>query len=229
MNKNSIYNGDLVLINYDYNLNIEFFNKNLVQFDNSKIRLDQRAMDALKEIFKKLDIKDQILPVSGYRSHKLQKEIYEQSLIDNGEDFTRKYVALPGHSEHETRLAIDLGLNEGEIDYIRPHFPYHGICQEFRNLAPDYGFIERYLKDKIEITKISQEPWHFRYVGYPHSKIMSELNLCLEEYIYAIKSFDSNHPYIFENYSIFYSKFLTNISGSVSGNNVDGYIITKYL
>lgn len=49
-------------------------------------------------------------PVSGWRSFEEQTDIYQNSLVRNGRSFTRKYVALPGHSEHQTGLAIDLGL-----------------------------------------------------------------------------------------------------------------------
>ena len=49
-------------------------------------------------------------PVSGWRSFEEQTDIYQNSLVRNGRSFTRKYVALPGHSEHQTGLAIDLSL-----------------------------------------------------------------------------------------------------------------------
>lgn len=64
-------------------------------------------------------------------------------LQENGTEFTAKFVAMPGHSEHQTGLAIDLGLRQPDIDFIRPAFPYEGICQKFRELAPAFGFIER--------------------------------------------------------------------------------------
>ena len=227
MKNYNVNNGDLILVNSDYKFVTKNFEMNLVKFDNLEIYLDSRAMSALLQIFKKLNITDEILPVSGYRHSLLQKDIYENSLVDNGEVFTKKYVALPGHSEHETGLAIDLGLNEGKIDYIRPDFPYYGICQDFRNLAPDYGFIERYPADKTDITKISHEPWHFRYVGYPHSKIITDLNLSLEEYIQALRSFDKNHPYKYKEYLIWFDEDLEYADEMVSGNNIDGYIFTK--
>lgn len=56
------------------------------------------------------------------------------------------------------------------------------ICDEFRKAAPDYGFIQRYAKNKEEITGISHEPWHFRYVGYPHSRIIKDNGFSFEEY-----------------------------------------------
>lgn len=91
--------------------------------------------------------------------------------------------ALPACSEHETGLAIDLAANAQDIDFICPEFPRSGICQKFREAAPYYGFVERYAKEKEPVTGISGEPWHFRYVGTPHSEIMARKGMCLEEYV----------------------------------------------
>ena len=85
-----------------------------------------------------------IAPVSGWRSQEEQQSIWNESTEENGADFTAKYVAQPGHSEHQTGLAIDLGLRREKLDFIRPSFPYSGICEIFRQKAARYGFIERY-------------------------------------------------------------------------------------
>ena len=112
-----------------------------------------------------------------------QLALWEETLRAQGEEFTRKYVAIPGCSEHETGLAIDLALDTGgEIDFIRPYFPYDGVCGEFRAKAAEYGFIERYPAGKERITRISAEPWHFRYVGREHAVRIAAGNLALEEY-----------------------------------------------
>lgn len=118
-----------------------------------------------------------ITAVSGWRSQEEQREIYLQSLLENGEEFTNQFVASPGHSEHQTGLAIDLGLKQPDIDFLRPYFPYKGICQTFRELSTDYGFIERYQAGKEAITGIAHEPWHFRYVGVP--LLPTQFNHCL--------------------------------------------------
>lgn len=227
MRKYNIKDGNLILINSQYKFNKEVFQLELVKFENFEIRLDKRAIKPLLELINRINAFNEIVPVSGYRSNSLQQKIYEDSLLENGEEFTKKFVALPGHSEHKTGLVIDLGLNMENIDYIRPHFPYSGICQEFRELAPEFGFVERYPEDKIEITKIAHEPWHFRYVGYPHSAIMTKYNLCLEEYIQSIKSFDIENPFIYKNYSIWFSKIPDNSAHMISGNNIDGFIMTN--
>lgn len=123
-----------------------------------------------------------IVPVSGWRSQAEQQAIWDDTLEREGEDFTRKYVALPGCSEHQTGLAIDLGEAAEEIDFIRPRFPEDGVCGAFRRAAAGYGFIQRYRREKEAVTTIAEEPWHFRYVGAPHAALMEENGLCLEEY-----------------------------------------------
>ena len=147
-----------------------------------QVLLEQCAATALNQLMEELDGWQYITAVSGWRSQEEQCEIYLQSLLENGEEFTNKFVARPGHSEHQTGLAIDLGLKQPDIDFLRPNFPYEGICQTFRELAADYGFIERYPAGKEAITGIAHEPWHFRYVGVPHAKIMVDHNWTLEEY-----------------------------------------------
>ena len=111
-----------------------------------------------------------------------RQAIWDDTLEREGEDFTRKYVALPGCSEHQTGLAIDLGEAAEEIDFIRPRFPEDGVCGAFRRAAAGYGFIQRYRREKEAVTTIAEEPWHFRYVGAPHAALMEENGLCLEEY-----------------------------------------------
>ena len=124
-----------------------------------------------------------IVPVSGWRSQAEQQAIWDDTLEREGEDFTRKYVALPGCSEHQTGLAIDLGEDVPDLDFIRPSFPDSGACGAFRRAAARYGFLQRYCREKEALTGIAAEPWHFRYVGAPHAQLMEEHGLCLEEYV----------------------------------------------
>lgn len=123
-----------------------------------------------------------IVPVSGWRSRAEQQAIWDDTWAREGEAFTRRYVALPRCSEHETGLAIDLGKAVERIDFIRPLFPDYGPWGAFRRAAADYGFILRYRREKEAVTGIAEEPWHFRYVGAPHARLMEDNGLCLEEY-----------------------------------------------
>lgn len=237
LSKENIHYGNLILINRDYKLKQ---NKkiNLVEFSNdfNDIFLEEETMKMLHFVLDKINASSSIVPVSGYRTQEEQKRIFDSSMKDEGEEFTLKYVALPDTSEHQTGYAIDLGINMENIDFIRPSFPYNGICQKFREEAINYGFIERYHESKTNITKIAKEEWHFRYVGYPHSKIIKEKNFCLEEYILFLKDFLYKvNPLIYNNYEISYLPFgkLNEIeleyNATISGNNVDGFIITRKL
>lgn len=232
--KENVRIGCLTLINPNHPLKNDPDRLEAVSVNFPDILLIPAANRALKSVLDKIEAGDRIVPISGYRSFEEQAEIYNSSLKDNGVEYTKSFVALPGASEHQTGLAIDLALNEGEIDFICPRFPYSGICQRFRETAPDYGFIERYKPEKRTITKIAGEEWHFRYVGLPHSNIITEKDLCLEEYIEYIKGFTyPDKPLLWGKYRVFY---IPAESGeirsdgfekySVSGNNVDGFILT---
>lgn len=244
LSKEKVHFGNLLLVNAKSPMQVMNENDLMpITAEAPNVLLKREVGNILKMIFEKEGYSDKIIPVSGYRSAGEQRDIYKTSLRDNGENFTRKFVALPNHSEHQTGLAIDLALKKEDIDFICPEFPYDGVCDEFRKAAPLYGFIERYPDGKEQITGIAHEPWHFRYVGYPHSEIMTENKLTLEEYIEFIKQFlwENNHLRIHrneKNIEVFYAAAgvtgMTTITlpektvYQVSGNNVDGFIVTLW-
>lgn len=155
----------------------------LVAVGDSPVLLEREAALALEALMAELNGWRFIVPVSGWRSFEEQETIYQSSLAERGRSFTQKYVAFPGHSEHQTGLAIDLGLRGPEIDFIRPNFPYTGICQTFREQAADFGFVERYPAGKETVASIAHEPWHFHYVGPAHARELVCQGLVLEEYL----------------------------------------------
>ena len=135
-----------------------------------------------------------LLPVDGYRTREEQQNLYLGSLRDNGPTYTERFVALPDCSEHQTGLAVDMAKKEPRIDPICPFFPDSGRCGEFRRLAPDFGFIERYPAGKEAITGVAHEPWHFRYVGRPHARLITDSGLTLEEYRQFLTGFREGRP-----------------------------------
>ncbi len=237
LEREAVYRGDLLLVNADYPLKAGA-EEALVCVDPRfpEITLRREAAVALQNALRAIGAGDAIVPVSGARSLAEQTEIYESSLRENGADFTRKYVALPDHSEHQTGLAIDLGLAQEKIDFIRPEFPYDGICGEFRSVASAYGFIERYARNKEKITGIAHEPWHFRYVGAPHARLIREMRMALEEYIAHIKVFSAEYPLAADmETDVFFVRaepdgtrieIPDGAQYHISGNNVDGFIVT---
>lgn len=210
----------------------------------SAIQLEEVCMRHLAALLAAVQASDDIVVVSGYRSQEEQRDIYEDSLRDNGPEYTASYVALPGRSEHQTGLAVDVGERKaGELDFIAPSFPDEGKCLAFKEEAARYGFIQRYQEGKRAITGIACEPWHYRYVGSPHAQWMKRLNYCLEEYVQYVRSFefhgewlelDSEGPRAAAYYVRAEENGPTEIplpvcgSYQVSGNNVDGFIVTVY-
>lgn len=239
--KKDIYQGHLILVNDRYPLQSNENNHLMPLFYGWNHIMHQDVSRILRIIFDKYHFQDDITIVSAYRSSQEQQDIYTQSLKENGEEYTQKFVALPHCSEHETGLAIDFALKQDDIDLICPDFPYKGVCQRFRDISSDYGFIERYTEDKQLITHIAKEPWHFRYVGFPHSAIMKEKNLCLEEYHDFLKQYTLYHPYTYvvnqRLVEIFYVELSQertticlkdDVVYQVSGNNMNGVIVTAW-
>ncbi|NLZ93083.1 MAG: M15 family metallopeptidase, partial [Firmicutes bacterium] len=113
-----------------------------------------------------------LVVTSGYRSRQEQEELYREAK-------NKKYVARPGTSEHELGLALD-------IQVLRS---ITGIKSKrwLEQHAHKYGFIIRYPKEKTALTGKPYEPWHYRYVGYPHAAVIYESDFCLEEYIAALQ------------------------------------------
>lgn len=241
LERDRVYCGNLILVNAFHPIrNVDENDLAAASARFPDILLKRKAADALRLALEEIGAGDSIVPVSGYRSLEEQTAIYEGSLRENGEEFTGKYVALPNHSEHQTGLAVDLGLNKGEIDFIRPDFPYEGMCEEFRRVAPAYGFVERYGRTKEKITGISHEPWHFRYVGRPHAEIIAKRDFALEEYAEFIRNYGMENAFVCEwaggtRTEVYYvpadreRKVIyvpRNMEYQISGDNMGGFIVT---
>lgn len=246
LHRRNIHKGRLIVINQNYPLLREEKEQQNAMVPvfvrNPEVLLEYKTAAVLSHLIDTLGCEEEIIPVSGYRTFVEQSKIYNESVLENGIDFTKKYVALPNHSEHQSGMAIDLALKQDKIDFIRPHFPYDGICSRFREKAPLYGFVERYQSGKENITGIAHEPWHFRYVGYPHSILMKQMNLALEEYVTFIKDFPYEGKHFItqvfgQKVEIFYVNCDTNLAFieleediiyQCSGNNMDGFILTVW-
>ena len=96
----------------------------------------------------------------------------------------------PGFSEHNTGLACDVSFYTDDGASIPVSEYEHGWWLA-ANCARE-GFIRRYPEDKVDITGIANEPWHFRYVGIPHARICSSRNWCLEEYVEGVKAYTAD-------------------------------------
>ena len=131
---------------------------------------------------------------SAYRPHATQIRLHDNKIArlryagysyEAAVKEAGRWVAVPGTSEHETGMALDIVaysyqlLNEKQENTAEQKW--------FMEHCWEYGFILRYPKDKTDITKIMFEPWHYRYVGRYHAQIIMSEGLCLEEYMAQIQ------------------------------------------
>ena len=154
--------------------------------ENADVFLEYTAARMLRRTLMDVGAGRRITAVSGYRPHQEQVKIWEDTMRKEGEKFTRTYVAKPGHSEHESGLAVDLVaasyqiLDEAQEDTAEQKWLMENCWK--------YGFILRYPTEKSEITGIGYEPWHYRYVGQANAAAMHRTGECLEEYLQRMES-----------------------------------------
>lgn len=178
------YGWELILVNSD-NVIPEDYEMNLLTLSNGQ-QVDERIYPNLQKMFDDMRAEGhKPIVVSGYRNKAEQKAILEDKIQDYKKEGHSKYiseklalqwVALPGTSEHQLGIAVD----------INPDYSVSkgwGFYNWLKDNAHKYGFVKRYPDDKTDITGISNEPWHYRYVGEEVAEIMFRENLCLEEYI----------------------------------------------
>ncbi|MGG1661511.1 M15 family metallopeptidase [Brevibacillus sp. NRS-1366] len=143
----------------------------------------EAAAKALEELFAKAKLDGiELYAVSGYRSYKTQKSLYETYVKTQGAEHAAAYSAVPGKSEHQTGLAMDVSGADAQTRLEEPF----GETPEGKWLAAhsaEYGFIIRYLKGKEAITGYSYEPWHLRYVGKEMAQDIMAKGMTLEDYL----------------------------------------------
>lgn len=110
--------------------------------------------------------------VSGYRSYSYQSQVYNNFVRQDGTAAANRYSAKPGHSEHQTGLAIDVGDVNGTCQ-LETCFGDTPAGKWVAQNAYRYGFIIRYKEDTERQVGFSYEPWHLRYVG---PELARELN-----------------------------------------------------
>jgi D-alanyl-D-alanine carboxypeptidase len=152
-------------------------------------RFDSRAVDKLNAMCaaaRNDGVK--LLVISPYRSIQKQTELFTAKVAEypnlpkaEAEAKAAQVVAAPGTSEHNLGLAVD-------FDSLVTSYENTANFKWLKNHAADYGFILRYPKDKLAVTGVSYEPWHYRYVGEYHAKQIKSKGICLEEYIDQLKA-----------------------------------------
>jgi len=178
-----------VLVNRDYRLPADFTPPNLVEPNvrmspNANNRLlRSEAASALESMFDGAEGDGVILYAqSGYRSYSTQETLFNNYVDSHGYEAASRFSAKPGHSEHQTGLAMD--VTSESVNYR--------LTQDFGNTpegqwvaanAHRFGFIIRYPQNKESVTGYIYEPWHLRYLGVDLATAVYESGLTYEEYL----------------------------------------------
>lgn len=180
---------ELVLVNRNH-ITPEM-NPDLTQIDN--IYVDSRIADNVRDFLKAaqaIDSNEHL--ISGYRSVAYQEKLFQsyisQEMANNAsltEEEAKKIVETysqpAGASEHQTGLAIDMST----VNSLNESDP--AVVAKVKAIAPQYGFVLRFLDSKSISTGVGYEDWHFRYVGKASAEYMTSHNLSLEEYVTLLK------------------------------------------
>ena len=234
--KDQIYQGNLLLVNKDYPVHQEGVASDVVNLSrhdylidgyaliDGSIELSEKVAESFLEMVQaaSVDHVNHFMINSGYRGFEEQRMLYEKM----GSDY-----ALPeGYSEHNLGLSLDIGSTQMKMDQA-PEGKW------LKKNAWKYGFILRYPEDKVAITGIQYEPWHYRYLGLPHSAIIQEKHFTLEEYLDYLKEVkETTVTALGESYRIFYYPVAqdamiqvpANRKYVISGDNREGVIVTVY-
>ena len=166
-------NGVISIVHEANNLYDGYIKANTLNSENkyeTSYKETAKIMISNKDVAQKIEVKE----VS-------EDSLYTDSIIENGEEYTKKFVALPNASEHQTGLGIDM-TSQSVVDKQRLVF---GDTTEYKWVVENcakYGFIVRFTEGTDGITGISHEPWHLRYVGKKVAKEIKDQNWTLEEY-----------------------------------------------
>lgn len=242
-----IHRGELVLVNnkisyaFDEKLDLitvyesKSSNYNIKDTSISLTKNTMTAMNDMLDDFYEKKNDSKINVISGHRTFEYQKNLLAARIESQGEEEAAVWVASPGGSEHHTGLAVDFSIFNRDDGSSEP-YEGKGKYAWINENSYKYGFIVRYNEDKKDITGIAYEPWHFRYIGLPHSYLVTKNKLAYEEYIDFLKDYEQGKKHIevdFQGstYEIYYTKendvlVPKDEEFSISGNNVDGFIIT---
>ena len=149
-------------------------------------QVDARMYPYLQEMYDDMRM-DGLKPITreAYRTYAQQEDIMQTRISKHKSEghsdaeakrLAEMYVAVPGASEHQLGLAVDVNSEDGNNQ------PVYDWLQKN---AYKYGFIQRYPADKSEITGYEAEAWHYRYVGTDAAKVIYETGITLEEYLGA--------------------------------------------
>lgn len=237
-----VHRGSLIVVNVnnpyaflsgDVNLvSIEEKRSSSYTVDSADILLDETAVSHLNQFiseFSTVTGKNDVKIEGAYRSKEEQDSKYA-----NGSS-----IFAGGYSDYHTGRSLDICIAPDNMEsYYVPSGDYEWI----NNNAHRYGFILRYPEGKFDATGVNPRSYTFHYVGLPHSYYMYENDLCLEEYVETLKSYNASSPLTVDTGDAVWTVFYTELAAdgasainipscqeySISGDNIEGFIVAYH-
>jgi D-alanyl-D-alanine carboxypeptidase len=186
----------MVLVNKEYGLPDGYAPADLVRpnvafsfgdQDIEKSYMRKEAATALEKMFTEAANHNlQLFAVSGYRSYERQVQVFNNEVQKVGKEKAVQAVAVPGTSEHQTGLSMDISSGSAN-SALSEQFGETPEGKWLVENAHKFGFILRYPKGKEGVTGYQYESWHFRYVGVKAAADIYENGLTLEEYFNVVE------------------------------------------
>lgn len=231
-----IYNGCLCLINSNYPakglesdlVSLSQVKNDMYSLENDTLMFNAQAAEKLNQMMSDYNAATGLSNLVISRTTDYPSSVYTEQ-----------------YDEAVSGCSFDLAVSSSDGNVI----PYDGTGTEswITQNCSKYGFVLRFPADKTNTTKVPYSPYHFRYVGDVHAAIMTDGNMCLEEYLESLKMYSiTGQPIKYSlngiNYLIFYVKkdyssedpdlkftalpVFSNSEYTISGNNSDGFIVT---
>ena len=257
LDRTMVTRGSLILVSalldraYDFSESDRFVplygNKtNSYRISSTALSVHPDTLAALNEMF------DAYKAETGNRDYQItqasrtleeQQAIYDSYHVTYGAEQGALLAAKPGYSEHHAGYALDMNVyTSAGVSYslgtASQENPIYGWIYDN---AAAYGFVQRYPEGKTAVTGITNEPWHFRYVGKGHAAYMVEHDLVLEEYVAALYGYSQADPLTFSYGDVDYTVFFVPLDAetetvelflpkeavyTLSGDNADGVFVT---
>ncbi len=182
-----IFDQSLMLVNTQYMLDDDF-KADVLEYKDTTVFMNRPMLDSYAALSAAVKQKtgEKLYVSSDFRTAEEQEELYRED---------PNTATLPGASEHQTGLALDVYV----AYYAGDGFIKSESGRFVNSRCWKYGFIIRYPSYGEEITGIRFEPWHIRYVGHPHSDIIYNNHITLEEYVGSLSLnvwYEANGYYI---------------------------------
>ena len=177
----------LMIVNKYYKLNNEFAPEDIIPIsskyawgENGSKTTRKITFDAYLNMYNAAKNDGITLMInSSYRTYNEQEQVYKNYDEKYGNEYADEIAARPGHSEHQTGLALDIFCTTNSN---RKTFKDTEAYQWLLNNSYKYGFILRYPEGKENITGFTFESWHYRYVGLEIATYIHENNITFDEY-----------------------------------------------